>query len=226
MGCYANLSRPFSDGLSPPFMDEVTVPPRVVGLLAPIGPSAIIGRIGSVVINAVKRFVVWPFAHVCVEVRKALLPSTTDGNSTASVVFKRFRVRVQASVQHGLVKPIQLRMRCAMRDRRLARSVFLQAPARPGSAFQAILADDYCSTAFTATFPMALLILSRSVEILTDHRKASVYASRQVLCSSVHRSIIAPIPTFLHIDVRPETRMAVWRGGRPDADVSRIEGIA
>jgi hypothetical protein len=33
-------------------------------------------------------------------------------------------------------------------------------------------------------------------------------------------------PTFLHIDVRPETRMAVWRGGRPDADVTPVGVIA
>ena len=53
----------------------------------PIRPSAISGFITFIIVNAIKRCVIWPFSHVFQKSKERFLPSFRDCNPSPSVIF-------------------------------------------------------------------------------------------------------------------------------------------
>lgn len=72
--------------------------PSVSGLGVGSGPSDIIWRVATVVVDAIKRHAWRASAYVCNEVVKAVAPSITNGNASTTVVAEVSVFRIQASL--------------------------------------------------------------------------------------------------------------------------------
>lgn len=110
-----------TQGLAP--IGEPGCAPRISALFCRGGPTAILRRVGAVVVDAVERmFGVWAFTHIFEEIRKRAEPTVTDDDSAAPVVLillERFRVaarfhRFPGAIFGGLSGSSALSMRNSM----------------------------------------------------------------------------------------------------------------
>jgi hypothetical protein len=82
-------------------MERTPIGASITHLFGPCGPAAVSGFIIAVVVDAVKRMLITGSrSHVSEEGAKIVLPSITDGNAPAAVMFKGFVVFVSASRFH------------------------------------------------------------------------------------------------------------------------------
>ena len=72
----------------------------ISSLLNSGGPSAVLWRIGAIVINSVQGATREPRSHVSQECLEAIFPTGADGNSTATVSGIAAMVRIQAPLPH------------------------------------------------------------------------------------------------------------------------------
>lgn len=71
-------------------------------LLLTCGPSAILWRVGTIVVNAIYRVTAaWSWTHVRKECREAISPTSTDCNPSASVMFIGWVFGIFASTNHA-----------------------------------------------------------------------------------------------------------------------------
>jgi hypothetical protein len=110
----------------------------IVSLHSPVGPAAILGRVGAIIIDAVQGHAFGPFAHIRNEVLKSL-PAVAYKYASPAVSLEGKACGILASVAHLIVNPPQ-RMRAAMMKTMRGLSFYgqfrAQAPARtnkPGS---------------------------------------------------------------------------------------------
>lgn len=81
--------------------------PSIEALLALCGPSAIIGRVRTVVVDAINRVCVgWFIAHVCKEGHERVTPPIADINATAAIVSEGLVAVVFAPHFHGDPSPV------------------------------------------------------------------------------------------------------------------------
>ena len=65
------------------------------------GPSAILRRVRTVVVNAIQRCPMWSRSHVCEELYERISPGVTDRNSSAPVAGVRLIGRIRTATFHG-----------------------------------------------------------------------------------------------------------------------------
>jgi hypothetical protein len=75
------------------------VRPSITGLLLTCGPSAVVGGVGTVIVDAVQRQAIRTAAHIRQEVLKGF-PAVTDLNPSASVQGVRRIAWIQAPILH------------------------------------------------------------------------------------------------------------------------------
>jgi len=73
-------------------------------LLVLCRPTAVLWRIGAIVVNAVKRCVLGAFAHICKEVGEAPFPAIADDNASTTVARIAIGIRVVATLFHLSVR--------------------------------------------------------------------------------------------------------------------------
>jgi len=102
------------------FLAKPYIIASVIGLLFIRRPSAILGAVWTVVVNAIKRFAQWPVSHVRPEIHKRINPSFANFYSPAAISRVIFTVRIAASVFHAVPRLVSFSVRPAM-----FKSVFL-----------------------------------------------------------------------------------------------------
>lgn len=105
--------RPLCDRQREASMRQVSRTSTISSLLCLRGPSAVLRRVRSVVVNALNTGTAWRLAHVVCK-RIELTPSLTYGDAAATVVREPRRVRVAASIDKSAPDVMQARMRATV----------------------------------------------------------------------------------------------------------------
>lgn len=92
----------------------------VIGLRLSAGPSAILGSVVAVVVNAVKRHSVWAFSHVITERIKGHPPPFTDLDSPSTIPFEVTALWIAATLDHVLPTRVHRRNHTILPTRMLA----------------------------------------------------------------------------------------------------------
>lgn len=98
----SEVPSPFSDSLCNSFVGNVFVRPFIVALLCLVRPSAVVGRVRAIIVDAVKRFALGRVSHVFVKRGKRVAPGITNGDPSLSVVYEFFVKRLMTTVYHRL----------------------------------------------------------------------------------------------------------------------------
>ena len=124
---------------------------RVSVLFLASCPSAVLWRVVSIVVDAVKRLSFRFFTHVCEEVIK-LIPPFTNSNSSASIVWKGFVSWIKASSPHCDPNIVNSGTGVSMGSSPLRDKLPLQAPAgsRNSSLKHTVKKHDFFSTVASA----------------------------------------------------------------------------
>ena len=135
----------------------------VVGLLQSSRPSAVVGRVGAVVIDPFQREAARSWPHVGTERREVVAPFVAHGDPAPAVVVVVGVSRIEASIFRGSPDHVFGRAaasaRCSMREAQLASSDATNAPAALGHTVSQAWSDNLASgTAGTAAQPSRMPI--------------------------------------------------------------------
>lgn len=135
----------------------------IVAAIARLGcvcrPSAIVRRVGTIVINALDRMFteashLWSRSHIRVEVLKRLAPAVTNHDATATIVVIRRIVRVVASLNNRQPDVVLRRMPLSVGATHRGGVLAAQAAATALAAVtQQQSLPNACGTAITSTAP-------------------------------------------------------------------------
>ncbi len=96
-------ARPFRHRLGAPVERNLSVPARIVRLFYMVRPSAVLGRVRTVIVDAVDRVLLrWASPHVFEERREVVAPTVTHPYSAASIIGELVVLRVVAAVFYSL----------------------------------------------------------------------------------------------------------------------------
>lgn len=172
---------------------DQAIRPSIALLLDPRGPTAILGRVGSVIVDAIKgEFRPRPRPHVGIEVRKAILPPLTDRNAAATIIGKGLMVRVVAPTPHvvpdhpfvGSAAPMLV---ATIRRAKAGTRIRPTTATLDGGALQIASIGDMIATATTTTEPRRI---AGSTTLPVDDREPSDLASGQIY-QPRHRQILS-----------------------------------
>lgn len=99
---YAKNIGPFGKRMSFAFVRDVPIHAGIVGLLFCGCPTAILGRIRTIVVDSVNRQSrLWPWSHISIESCKVGAPSLAHDNTAFSIVVIRSMIGVVAARFHA-----------------------------------------------------------------------------------------------------------------------------
>lgn len=82
-------------------------------LFFPRRPSAVLGRVGAVIVDSVKSHALRPLAHICEEVRE-LIPALADSDPTTAIVRVASCIRIETPLPEPFPDGIKGMLRCAV----------------------------------------------------------------------------------------------------------------
>lgn len=176
--------------------DDMAIPPAVVVLLRRCRPSAVVGRVGPIVVNAVETASFGTRAHVAEERFEAVAPRVDDCNPAGTIAWEFLTLPAEAPIAHalpsvvlgGLSRACRMAMLRNTSDSRRA----LRASERAPVSQKATIVDAFSST-LTSTEP-ARPGRTRGVGGAMKDGPSAPYGSSHIDRSS-HREVTRSVPT-------------------------------
>lgn len=181
----SNLPGPLRQRMRLTLIGKKYIFPVVVRLGHPSSPSAILGRIGSIVVLTIKCALRWRIAHVRVEVLK-LFPSSANFNSPASIIRKSWISRIKTTVKHVLPDIINFLSAHTMLVFICGGHLSLKTPTTPGfHPAEKGSSCDFSIPAFTRAKPKRRNFSAwmRLYSCITQHGESSEFLPRQIFSS-------------------------------------------